>query len=68
MKQLEIVYPPSSDEDREKETRRVIQHVLSRQVTDHAQTLIDLAKGADGEPQLDKQLLLQEAAWIKSKP
>lgn len=54
----EIVYHPSKPADRVREAERVIDHVRAEiEPHDQAQTLRDLKRGADGEPQLDEAML-----------
>lgn len=50
---------------RREETERVIAHVRAEvSPADQAQTLRDLKRGADGEPQLDESMLFRAAAEI----
>lgn len=59
------VYPPSSPADRARETERAIANVRAEiPPADQAQTLRDLKRGADGEPQLDEDMLEREARIV----
>lgn len=60
-----VIYPPSTPADRQAETERVIATVRATIApAEQAQALRDLAKGADGEPQLDALALYRAAAEL----